>query len=80
MKVKYIYTEYLNNPMLNSYMYVCFISTLFSVQVSVFVLLREINSFDPIFKKLGILKFKNNIFLQNYLFDYFHENLPKLHL
>ena len=30
---------------------------------------------DPIFKKLGILKFKDNIFLQNCLFvyDYFHD-------
>ena len=34
---------------------------------------------DPIFKKLGILKFKDNIFLQNCLLvsACFHENLPK---
>ena len=34
---------------------------------------------EPLFKELKILKFKDNIFLQNCLFvhDYFHGNLPK---
>ena len=34
---------------------------------------------EPLFKKLKILKVKDNIFLQNCLFvyDYFHGNLPK---
>ena len=34
---------------------------------------------EPIFKKLEILKVKDNIFLQNCLFvhDFYHSNLPK---